>query len=218
MKKHLLLLFIFLSIIVFLLSPFVDKQFAIIPYDVVSSTFYGETHLWCKLIYYGVNVTTFCLAIIPLLVFFLNKKKNIENTGNIKRMMLISYLSLAIGPGLVVNKIFKENWGRARPYQVIRDHHPFSYPWQPHLNRPSDNSFPSGHVSIGAFIGIPFIAARRKKLGITLCLLGTFVVGTARWLQGGHYFTDIIMAALMVWMINIFITYLVDKFFMKQRI
>jgi lipid A 4'-phosphatase len=133
-------------------------------------------------------------------------------------MVLISYLSLAIGPGLLVNTLFKENWGRARPYQVIRDGHPFSLPWQPHFNRPADNSFPSGHVSIGAFIGIPFLVARRRKLGVALCVLGFVSVGIVRWLQGGHYFSDIILAAIIVWLSTLLIIYVVDRYMLNRKI
>lgn len=217
MKLRLFIVLAMLSAVILYLSPIIDSQWAIIPYDVISHKFYGETHLWCQIIYYSVNVATVLLAILPLVIFIYMKKNHPHRSKNYKRMLLISYLSLAIGPGLVVNTVFKENWGRARPYQVIRDHHQFSLPWQPHFNRPTDNSFPSGHVSIGAFIGIPFIALGRRRLGIALCAGGFVAVGLVRFLQGGHYPTDIAMAALIVWMINLLITHLVDRFFLYRK-
>lgn len=209
--KKIFLCLVILAIITLLASPNLDQQIAILPFEPVINKFYGEVTKWCSVVYYGVNVATFALITVPLILFFLAKKTAIKFNIDFKRMLLISYISLAIGPGLIVNSTFKNHWGRARPYQVLRDHHPFSLPWQPHFNRPADNSFPSGHVSIGAFIGIPFIAARRRKLGIALCALGFTLVGIVRWLQGGHYFTDIVMAGLIVWMVNVLVTYLVDK-------
>lgn len=217
MKQKLILILILLSGLVLLLSPFLDSYLALIPYDLKTRTFYGETHLWCKIIYYGVNVTTVILIVVPLFLLFISRKFESEKKRLIQRMAIISYLSLAIGPGLIVNSILKENWGRARPYQVIRDHHPFSLPWQPHFSRPMDNSMPSGHVSIGAFIGVPFIAARRRKIGITLSSIGFILVALVRWLQGGHYFSDICLAAIIVWLVTTFVCIVVDKVFPLKK-
>jgi membrane-associated phospholipid phosphatase len=196
----------------------VDQSLAQIPFNPVTVKFYGETHWWVNIVYYGVSVATWLLATVPLIIFFRYYKKSTRAEKNtLKRMLLISYLSLIIGPGLVANTFFKQHWGRARPYQVLRDHHPFSLPWQPHFDRPADNSFPSGHVTIGAFLGIPFIAARRRKIGVALCGGGFVLVGVVRWLQGGHYFSDICMAGIIVWMVNILITMLVDKYFIPKE-
>lgn len=217
-KLPLTVFLIVLGIIVLALSPYLDQQLASLPYNYQTKYFYGEISAWCKVIYYSVNVTTFLLILIPLVIVLLvAKKKLFFNANIIKRMVLITYISLAIGPGLLVNTFFKDEWGRPRPYQVIRDHKPFSYPWQPHFGNSKDNSFPSGHVSIGAFIGVPFIAARRKYLGVSLCILGTIVVGIVRFLQGGHYFSDILMAAIIVWLVNVFVTIMVDKYLIKDK-
>ena len=186
-----ILILVFTTIVVFLLSPVLDIKLAAIPYNHTTHAFYGETHLWCK--------------VTP------------ASRQTLKRMLMISYLSLIIGPGLIANSYFKQHWGRARPYQVMRDHHPFSFPWQPHSNRPADNSFPSGHVTIGAFLGIPLIAARRRKIGLALCASGFILVGVVRWLQGGHYFSDILMAGIIVWLVNILVTLMVDRFFIAKR-
>ena len=202
-------LFMFLSLLlvtVLGLSPYFDQQFAILPYDFYTNKFYGEVAPWCLFVYQLVSLATILLIVIPS-VLFMYKRKNLL----VKRMFLITILSLAIGPGLFVNLAFKEHWGRARPYQVIRDNSQFALPWQPDFNQPKNNSFPSGHESIGAFIGIPFIAYRKRKLGVTLSILGAIVVGAVRWLQGGHYFTDIAASALIVWLISIVVFAAVDK-------
>lgn len=205
--------------LVFLFSPLTDIYLSLIPYDPLTNKFYGETHLWCKIVYYGVSVATVLLSTIPLGLFIWKYKSAAPGQKLLlKRMVLISYLSLILGPGLLANSFFKQNWGRARPYQVIRDHHPFSYPWQPHFNRPADNSFPSGHVTIGAFLGVPFIAVRRRKIGLALCAGGFVLVGTVRWLQGGHYFSDIVMAGILIWIVNILVTMFVDRYFISRNI
>lgn len=206
MKLKLFIVLGILLVIVLGLSPYLDQQLAVVPYNLEQSKFYGEIAPWCKVIYDSVAVATILIIAVPLIMFLFNR-----NNLLVKRMFLVSFLGLALGPGLLVNLTFKEHWGRARPYQVIRDNSNFSLPWQPHFDMPKDNSFPSGHESIGAFIGIPFIAYRRRKLGVLLSLIGAVTVGIVRWLQGGHYFTDICASALMVWMISILVFMLVDK-------
>ncbi|MDD3266307.1 MAG: phosphatase PAP2 family protein [Burkholderiales bacterium] len=201
---------IILLIAIILSSQYIDQKFALIPYDDITRKFYGEIHLWCKIIYYGVNVATFAIIASLVIAIVLYFKSNLNKTL-LKRFIQITSLSMLIGPGLIVNKTFKEHWGRARPYQVIRDGGDFSLPWQPNFKQPSNNSFPSGHASIGAFIGVPFIAARRRKLGFILCGLGAFLVGMVRWLQGGHYFSDICIAILIVWLVTTLVSYFVDK-------
>lgn len=218
MKIKMLLWLVLLAAITLYLSPILDQKLAMLPYDLSSHMFYGETHWWVKVIYYGVNVSTALLIILPLCVLFRSRKAVVAHKLLVRRMVILSYLSLAIGPGLLVNTLFKDNWGRARPYQVIRDGHPFSLPWQPHFNRPADNSFPSGHVSIGAFIGVPFLVSRRRKLGIALCSFGFIAVGIARWLQGGHYFSDIMFAAIIVWIITLLVVTFVDNNILARKI
>lgn len=218
MKIKMLLWLVLLAAITLYLSPVLDQKLAILPYNFSNHTFYGETHWWVKVIYYGVNVSTVLLITLPLIALFCSRKATAAHKLVVRRMVVISYLSLAIGPGLLVNTLFKENWGRARPYQVIRDGHPFSFPWQPHFSRPADNSFPSGHVSIGAFIGVPFLVSRRRKLGVALCGLGFVSVGIARWLQGGHYFSDIVFAAIIVWLITLLVVTFVDNNILARKI
>ncbi|MEN9947057.1 MAG: hypothetical protein RLZZ293_1443 [Pseudomonadota bacterium] len=214
-KFTLFILFILGSIIVLTLSPLLDQQLAILPYNSYTHQFYGEGAWWCRIIYYAVSLVSICLVATPLIYWWCNRN-NVAKQFLVRRMIFITYLSLAIGPGLVVNASFKQNWGRARPYQVIRDHHQFTLPWQPQFNQPLYNSFPSGHVSIGAFIGIPFLAIRRRRLGVGLCVAGFIIVGLVRYLQGGHYFSDICLAALIVWMVNLLVTHLVDKYFLVK--
>ena len=119
-----------------------------------------------------------------------------------------------------MNTLFKDNWGRARPYQVIPfSHHPFIF-LATSFGSSKDNSFPSGHVSIGAFIGVPFIAARRRKLGVVaLCGIGFVVVGIVRFCRAG-----IISEVIFLWRQSWFgsliflVTKLVDKYFMNKRV
>jgi lipid A 4'-phosphatase len=200
------------------LSPQVDYTWSLLPYSGITNKFYGEVHLWCRTVYAAVPLVTWALLLIPALLLYLKRNSHSAMRMALQRMALISYLSIILGPGLIVNLALKDHWGRARPYQVIRDHHSFSLPWQPHFNRAQDNSFPSGHVAIGAFIGVPLLACRRYYWGGSLCFCGFTLVGLVRYLQGGHYFSDIILAALIVWTVTLVVATMVDRYFLWRQI
>jgi lipid A 4'-phosphatase len=205
-------LLLFLALIAIItVSPQVDQYLAKLTYNPITNNFYGETHLWCKIIYHGVNVAIAILIILPIVFLFLAYRIKSLSKTFAKRFALITYVSLIVGPGVIVNAGLKQHWGRARPNQVIREHQTFTPLWQYVANKPSDNSFPSGHASGGFFLGIPLLATRRKKLAISVSLLGGALVGLVRLLQGGHYFSDILMAGILVIAVGLIVTKLVEK-------
>lgn len=105
-------------------------------------------------------------------------------------------LLLAVGPGLIVNSVLKEYWGRPRPRQVLEfgGEHEFRHPWQrgiPHEGR----SFPSGHASAAFYLTAPFFLLRNRNpraarrwlaAGLTFGAL----MSLARITQGGHFLSD----------------------------
>lgn len=210
--RNIAYLLLFLALIAIItVSPQVDQYLAKLTYNPITNNFYGETHLWCKIIYHGVNVAIAILIILPLVFLFLAYKIKSLSKTFARRFALITYVSLIVGPVLIVNVRLKEHWGRARPNQVIREHQIFTPLWQYVANKPSNNSFPSGHASGGFFLGIPLLATRRKKLAISVSLLGGALLGLVRLLQGGHYFSDILIAGILVMAVGLIVTKLVEK-------
>lgn len=191
-------------------SPKIDQFLALASYNELARVFYGEEALWCKIIYKAVPVITVVLILLPLVWLFKSRhdKKKIKQ---VTKFGLIVYLSLALGPGLVVNVLLKDHWGRPRPYQVLRDNEQYSPFWVPHFSNNRDNSFPGGHASIGFFLGIPLLALGRKKSAVIVSLGGGVLVGSVRILQGGHYFSDVIFSGIFVWLIAWFVIHSVAK-------
>lgn len=122
--------------------------------------------------------------------------------------------ALLLGPGLLVNGLFKTVYERSRPNatEVFGGGSPFR-PFL-HLNPVSKgSSLPSGHASMGFFtmcIGLLFLAAGRRRTAaslLTLSLLLGFVIGTSRVVSGKHYTSDVLFAGLLVWLSTLVVYY-----------
>jgi lipid A 4'-phosphatase len=193
-----------LAVIFIIFSSGIDQFIARACYTESIKLFYGEQALWCKIIYYSVPFITIGLVLTPLIWLFM-ERNNSRKCKIITKFGIMTYLALILGPGLVVNVIFKDHWGRPRPYQVLRDGKQYTPFWHPHFSENKDNSFPGGHASIGFFLGIPFLVLGRRKTAIILSLTGGVLIGTVRVLQGGHYVSDIFFSGIFVWVIALIV-------------
>ena len=125
----------------------------------------------------------------------------------IQRAGLFLGLSLAIGPGLIVNVGFKQLWGRPRPIQCAtfngdREFLPVGT-WA--VERHTNSSFPSGHAAVAFYLMIPGFATakRRPYLAAAFFLTGTALglgMGLTRVIQGGHFVSDILWAGAAVYL------------------
>jgi len=110
-------------------------------------------------------------------------------------------LVFLLGPGLLVNSLFKDHWGRARPVQVMELGG--TEPYTPPLYYVADGkgrSFPSGHSSVGfAFIAFWFLWRKRKpqwaSVALVLTLLSGCTIGLTRMAAGGHFLSDVMWSA-----------------------
>lgn len=122
-------------------------------------------------------------------------------------------LALIIGPGLLVNTVFKPNWGRPRPNQTTAfgGEHEFVFV----CGMGSDQkckSFPCGHASMGFFFMVPafFFFPKRPRAGFAVLLMGLGyggLVGLARIVQGRHFASDVLWAAAMVYFSGLVLYY-----------
>jgi len=201
-----------LLIILLIYSPHIDQWLAILFFNPNSRYFYGETSLYCKFIYSSITWITTILILLPILMLVFSKKIQWFGSSRITRKLaLIMLLSMTLGPGLLVNVAFKNNWGRPRPYQVIRDGATFMPVWQHNFNGSKDNSFPSGHASIGFFLGVPLLALGYRRRGLLVSCIGGSLVGIVRIAQGGHYFSDIVFAGIFVWLSAELAVYIINS-------
>lgn len=127
---------------------------------------------------------------------------------------LFLVILLALGPGLIVNTLFKDYWGRPRPREVTQfgGTKEFLHPWQKGIAH-EGRSFPSGHSSAAFYLTAPFFVFRRRKPRIAaLWMTGGLVFGIlmsiARITQGGHFLSDTIWAWGMVHLLAVALYYL----------
>ena len=123
------------------------------------------------------------------------------------RGLLFLLLSLALGPGLLVNTILKDHAHRPRPYQVTD--FGGTLPFRP-LGRfdggcSRNCSFVSGEGSTGFWTLAPALLAPSPALPVAIAAALAF--GTAasllRMAFGGHFLSDTILAALFTWLVII---------------
>jgi lipid A 4'-phosphatase len=120
------------------------------------------------------------------------------------RRAVIAYvaLSLAIGPGLLSNGLLKENWGRARPAQIVEFGGPkaFSAAIVPAKECPANCAFVSGHAAVGFFlVTFALLAApgTRRRAAVAAAVAAGSIIGLGRMAQGSHWLSDIVFAGFI---------------------
>jgi membrane-associated PAP2 superfamily phosphatase len=110
-------------------------------------------------------------------------------------------LTVVIGPGLLVNVICKDHWGRPRPRDIIElgGTHTFRPPLLPDFGE-AGKAFPCGHSSMGFVFFILFLIFRRSRPRLAWGILAGSVawgllIGVARMSAGGHFATDVLWSA-----------------------
>jgi lipid A 4'-phosphatase len=111
-------------------------------------------------------------------------------------------LVLAIGPGLIVNTILKDHWGRARPGHVTEfgGSARFTPALLPSDQCPTNCSFVSGHVA-AAFspAAVALILPRRRRTWLSIGVAGAALAGFSRMAAGSHFLSDVVFAVVVVW-------------------
>ena len=110
-------------------------------------------------------------------------------------------LCLAVGPGLLVNVVLKDHWGRPRPSTITQFGGPYDFrpPVLPGGPCSKNCSFPSGHSSLAFWTVAPasLVPARRRRPAIAAALGFGLLVGLVRIAEGGHFLSDVLYAGLI---------------------
>lgn len=141
-------------------------------------------------------------AFVALVVKWLLPRRPLLMPG---RAMVLMISTLALGPGLMVNVILKDNWGRPRPQYVTE----FGGPapllpwWDPRGGCDKNCSFVAGEPSGAFWTMAPAAVApphwRVAAYGAAIAFGAA--VGLLRISAGGHFFTDVVFSGVVVFLV-----------------
>jgi lipid A 4'-phosphatase len=126
------------------------------------------------------------------------------------RAALFLVLTLALGPGLLVNAVLKDHWSRPRPGMVTEfggamDFKPW---WDPRGACQANCSFVSGETSSAVWLFAPalLLPAPWRYAALGGVAVYAAAIGFMRILLGGHFLSDVIFSAiftgLVIWTLH----------------
>ena len=118
------------------------------------------------------------------------------------KAFLYLLLVFVVGVILLVNAVFKDHWGRARPYQIEEFGGPmkFTPAFVISDQKESNSSWPCGHASFGFyFVAVAMVLKKHRALAMALAGVLGALIGLARMAQGKHFGGDVVSAFLLVY-------------------
>ncbi len=188
--------FLFTNLDIFLQRPF---------YSVTQGWFLMNEPFWDFIYKYGIFLGYFLAIAALILVSLTYWKKSMLIWRKAAWFMLFVMVA---GPGILVNGTFKDHWGRPRPREITEFGGKENYVKVWIKGDTNGKSFPCGHASMGFYLSIPFLFLRNKhkKWAWIFFVFGTLyggMIGYARMVAGGHFASDVVWAAGMVWITGI---------------
>jgi len=149
----------------------------------------------------------------PALIWLLSLRSPNQEKWKARRpAALFLVLSLLLGPGLMVNTVFKDQWGRARPSKVenFGGQAHFTSAWVISDQCNKNCSFVCGDASVGYGLMALAFVSRRPRTWLTIGFVAGSALGLMRMGQGGHFFSDVVFSFYVVyftvWALHRFMT------------
>lgn len=173
--------------------------------------FFGDRYPWWWLYEYG-EFPGAVFSVFALIGWIASRRKSAW--AQYRKPFLAVILTVVLGPGLIVNGVCKEFLGRPRPAdtEIFGGNAPYRAALDP--GRPGEGkSFPCGHCSMGfAFSSGVAFYPWFPAAGMTALVFGAIygsLSSVARIVQGGHYPTDVIWAAAIVYTLILALYYFI---------
>jgi lipid A 4'-phosphatase len=159
--------------LLFVLAPGVDLWFSGLFFR-GGAGFYLRDAVWVGVLYDMVHplAAVLVLGLLLLLIYNLLRRRAVGPFD--VRAVLFMLAVLAIGPGLVVNVVFKDHWGRARPRDVVE--------------------FGGTRTFTPAFV-----ISDQCERNCSAAFGG--LVGFGRIAQGAHFLSDVVFAGVFVFFV-----------------
>ena len=181
-----------MSSLLFVLFPGIDLGISRMFFD---DGFYlaGHWKSWIQ------NSVTYFLCLSVFLVvglFFYNRRRGRDLFGINGKRLIYLLLVLVVGAGMIVNGVFKEDFGRARPRDIVEfgGSKIFTPAFVVSHQCDSNCSFSSGDGA-GAFFALALALALSRKRAV---LLSAFAYGAlvsySRVASGAHFLSDCVVS------------------------
>jgi lipid A 4'-phosphatase len=174
--------------------------------------FQAQGTVWEQVLYRSVPVLMLLGNLALVGVWAINRwgrQRLLRLTG---RKLALLLCLLALLPGLLVNQVLKEHWGRARPVQVSA--FGGDRPLTPAFVRVEGNggSFSSGHVAAAAYlIAVAHLLGGPRSGWLIAAALYTALVGLARMAAGGHFLSDVLTSVFLVLLGYLLLRHLIGR-------
>ncbi len=151
---------------------------------------------WAELLHAGIGyfIGVSMLSVVAVYVFNRVWQRNVLNVDGKRVVYLL--LVLIVGGGLIVNVGLKDNFGRARPRDVVEfgGSKQFTPPFVVSHECSRNCSFSSGDGAGGFFALALAMALSRRRAAFAAALAFGILVSTARIASGAHFFSDTVVS------------------------
>jgi len=191
-----------LSILLYI-NPDLDIEISRLFYDEASKSFPLRKHIISIILYKAIYVLAVGIGGICLLSLFLHLRKIQHKYLPSKRFLIFILISLILGPGIVVHWGFKDTFERARPVNIEEFGKTKKYTGPYILSNQKGKSFISGHSSMGFFMTALafYFSGRKRAIAYSAGITFGFISASARVVQGAHFFSDVILSAIITLLI-----------------
>lgn len=184
---------------VFVLAPAIDLAASALFYDPTAG-FFSRGRPWEQLAYHSVEVLMYGVNLGLIAWCSVCYFTRCRSGRRCARDLAYLVLLLALAPGLIVNALLKEHWGRARPVQVVElgGDRIFSPAFVRSDQR--GGSFSSGHAAAAAYLVVVawLIGGRQRAIWVAVATSYALLVGVARIAAGGHFLSDVLTSYFVV--------------------
>lgn len=154
---------------------------------------------WERLLYHSVPTLMILVNLGLVLLWWSNRRTGRRYLGLDGRRLLLLLGLLILVPGLLVNGLLKEHWGRARPADVVEfgGARQFSPAFVP--SDQGGRSFSSGHVAAASYLVIVALALTgSRSRWLAAALVYTALVVWGRMAAGAHFLSDALTSLFLV--------------------
>ena len=157
-----------------------------------SDEFYLKHTWWVKLLYKSCAPVILFSLLSLLILWQINKCKGTNYLSIDGKKVMFVFVVLVLGAGIIVNALFKDQFGRARPRDVIEFNGSKQFTPAFMVTDQCDRncSFSSGHGAGAYFTLALAMLFRNKKRALALAFTFGTSVSLARIVAGGHFFSD----------------------------